>query len=64
MDDDANKPLVTNGGLDTMRRPATVQAILRRYAGYGPLMQEKRWQRLAFLVDNRRKFYQAFGARA
>lgn len=61
VDDDANKPLVTSGDLDAIRRSASVQEVLRRFEGYGPVMQEKLRKRLFFLVNNRKKFFKAFG---
>jgi hypothetical protein len=61
VDDDANKPLVASGNLDAIHGAASVQEILHRYDGYGPLMREKLVKRLAFLVDNRKKFFKAFG---
>ena len=64
VDDDANKPLVTSGDLEAIRKCAAVQELLRRFEGYGPVMQEKLWKRLAFLVDNRKKFFKAFGTKS
>jgi hypothetical protein len=37
-----------------------VLTIVSSYQGYGPVMQEKLWKHLDFLVINRRKFYAAF----
>lgn len=64
VDDEKNKPLVTSGDLATIRQCGSVQEILHRYEGYGPVMQEKLWKRLAFLVDNRQKFFKAFDKKA
>jgi len=61
VDDETNKPLVTSGDLDAIRKSASVQEVLRRFEGYGPVMQEKLWKRLFFLVENRQKFFKAFG---
>jgi hypothetical protein len=61
VDDEANKPLVSSGDLDPIRKCDSLQAIFRRFEGYGPVMQEKLWKRLAFLVENRKKFFKAFG---
>jgi hypothetical protein len=60
VDDDANKPLVTSGELESIRQCGSIQEILSRYESYGPVMQEKLLKRLAFLVDNRKKFFKAF----
>ncbi len=64
VDDDANKPLVVSGDLEVIYRSASVQEILRRFEGYGPPMREKLRKRLAFLVDNRKKFHKAFQGKA
>ncbi|MBY0522814.1 MAG: hypothetical protein K2R98_05430 [Gemmataceae bacterium] len=61
VDDDANKPLVTSGDVDAIQRSASVHEILRRYEGYGHVMREKLLKRLTFLVENRQKFFKAFG---
>ncbi len=63
VDDDVNKPLVASGDLEVIRKCGSVQEVLRRYEGYGPVMQEKLWKRLTFLVENRRKFLKAFAAK-
>jgi hypothetical protein len=55
----ANKPLVTKGNLDTIRNCSSIQALMHGYEAYGQVMQEKLWKRLFFLVDNRKKYYQA-----
>jgi hypothetical protein len=60
VDADSNKPLVTAGKLDTIRSCSSVQALMRKYDAYGPVMQDKLWKRLFLLVDNRKKYYQAF----
>jgi hypothetical protein len=59
VDADSNKPLVTNGNLDTIRNCSSIQVLMHSYEAYGQVMQEKLWKRLFFLVDNRKKYYQA-----
>jgi hypothetical protein len=61
VDTEANKPLVASGDMEAIRNDAAVQELLARYENYGPVMQEKLWKRLTFLVDNRKKFFKAFG---
>jgi hypothetical protein len=61
VDDETNKPLVVKGDIKTIRMCSVLQELLQRYAGYGPVMQEKLWKRVLFLVDNRQKFFKAFG---
>lgn len=60
VDADANKPLVVSGDLEAIYGTASLREILRGFEVYGPLMQDKVRKRLAFLVENRRKFYKAF----
>jgi hypothetical protein len=38
-----------------------IDSLLRSYRGYGPVMGGKLGKHLGFLVENRRKFYIAFG---
>jgi hypothetical protein len=61
VDNDANKPLVARGDLEAIRQCPAIQELLQRYACYGPVMQEKLHKHLALLVENRQKFFQAFG---
>jgi hypothetical protein len=61
VDAEANKPLVTTGGMEAVYKCPAVQELLRRYEGYGPVMREKLRKRLALVVDNRKKFFKAFG---
>jgi hypothetical protein len=60
VDADENKELVVNGSLENIIDCPAVQKLLKAYLGYGPVMQEKLRKHLAFLVENRRKFYAAF----
>jgi hypothetical protein len=55
----ANQALVADGNADALRNCPSVQELMRRYEAYGPVMRAKLWQRLFFLVDNRKKYYQA-----
>jgi hypothetical protein len=61
VDAEANKSLVASGDMEAIRKCSAVQELLARYEGYGPVMLEKLWKRLTFLVDNRKKFFKAFG---
>jgi hypothetical protein len=61
VDAEANKPLVLGGDEEAIRNITSVQDLMRRYEPYGPVMQDKLWKRLFFLVDNRRQYYQAMG---
>jgi hypothetical protein len=60
VDSAESRPLVARGELEAIRQCRAVQELLGRYAGYGPVMREKLWKRLALLVVNRQKFIKAF----
>jgi len=60
VDDAANRALVMAGDMEPIRQSASVKELLARYDGYGSVMQEKLCKRLAFLVDNRKKFLKAY----
>lgn len=61
VDADANKSLVETTDMNALRTCTSILTLLRRYEGYGPVMREKLLKRLDFLVENRRKFFKAFG---
>jgi len=61
VDAERNKQLVLTGDMGATRRAVTLEGVLNAYQGYGPVMQEKLSKHLEFLVENRRKFYVAFG---
>jgi hypothetical protein len=61
VDDDGHRDLVLRGDLDDMEDSDGIRAILDQYACYGPIMKEKLLKHLAFLVENRRKYYAAVG---
>ncbi len=63
VDADGNKALVIAGDVEAIRQSPQVQAILRPHERYGPVMLEKLGKHLAFLVENRRKFYAAFAGK-
>jgi serine/threonine protein kinase len=59
VDAEANKPLVVDWPLERVVNCPEALELLARYERYGPVMQERLRQYLTFLVDNRRKFYNA-----
>lgn len=61
VDADRNNALVAYADIEVIQTCATVQEVLGRYEGYGPVLREKLLKRLAFLVDNRKKFFKARG---
>jgi hypothetical protein len=60
VDNEANKPLVLAGDMEVIRTCPAVLELLGRYAHYGPVMRAKLWKKVTLLVDNRKKFFQAF----
>ena len=56
-----NKPLIMTGNGAALRQHPQVAVLLAAYLGYGPTMLEKLGKHLDFLIENRRKFYVAFG---
>lgn len=61
VDSEANKPLIVAEDFEAIRRLPPIDNLLRSYQGYGSVMQDKLCKHLGFLVENRRKFYAAFG---
>lgn len=61
LDSVERKPLIQTGDVDLVKQDPYVQGIMREFAGYGPVMLEKLTKYVEFLVENRRKFYIAFG---
>lgn len=61
VDAEVSKPFIMAGDLEAIRQLPPIQSLLRSYAGYGAVMEEKLGKHLGFLVENRRKFYVAFG---
>jgi hypothetical protein len=59
VDGESSCSLILDGDAEEVLRDPKVIALLQRYAGYGPLFLEKLVHHLAFLVENRRKFYSA-----
>jgi hypothetical protein len=59
VDADANKALVMSGDRYAIRHCPSAVALMHRFDAYGPVMLSKLWARLFFLVDNRKKYYQA-----
>jgi hypothetical protein len=62
VDDERNRPLVLRGALEEIHQDPGLRGILQPFAGYGPLLREKLLMHLAFMVENRRKYYAARAA--
>jgi hypothetical protein len=62
VDDDVNRACIMNTELEEIRRKPEIQVILHKYANYGQAMQEKLLRHLEFMVENRRKYYNAIAA--
>jgi hypothetical protein len=64
VDDEANRACIMQADIEDIKRRAEIQMLLREYANFGQAMQEKLSRHLEFMVENRRKYYQAVEARA
>ncbi|MBI3821980.1 MAG: DUF4339 domain-containing protein [Planctomycetes bacterium] len=61
VDDDKNRPCILHADAAEIRAQAGIQAVLQQYAGYGKDLSDKLLRHLDFMVENRRKYYQAVG---
>jgi hypothetical protein len=59
VDDDKNRLRILYAEIVEIKRNPEVQAIVDKFANYGPTLKEKLIQHLQFMVENRRKHYQA-----
>jgi hypothetical protein len=62
VDDEDNRACIMKTELEEIRRKSEIQVILHEYANYGQAMQEKLLRHLEFMVENRRKYYNAIAA--
>ena len=62
VDDEDNRACIMKTELEEIRRKPEIQVILHEYANYGQAMQEKLLRHLEFMVENRRKYYNAIAA--
>jgi hypothetical protein len=60
VDLDENKPLILSGDGQILRQNGRLRAILQPYECWGAEMTARLLRYLEFLVENRRRFYQAF----
>lgn len=63
IDDDANRLRVLHAELDELRNTPAIQAILDEAGKFGKDLQDKLLHHLAFMVENRRRYYQAMSKR-
>jgi hypothetical protein len=61
VDDDSRRAFVLHGDLKEIANSPEVVGILDHYASRDPVAREKLLRRLAFMVENRRKYYAALG---
>jgi hypothetical protein len=61
VDDEANRSLVLGSGMEEILAHPAVRALLDEYARHSDEMEGKLVQHLEFVVENRRKYYQAVG---
>jgi hypothetical protein len=62
-DDEANHACVMQAEPEEIKRQPEIQLILHEYANYGKGMQEKLLRHLEFMVETRRKYYNAMQER-
>jgi hypothetical protein len=60
VDLEENKPLILSGDGQVLRQDVRLRAILQPYECWGTAMTARLLRYLEFLVENRRRFYQAF----
>lgn len=58
-DDAANRAAIVAADLQAIRSDAALCSVLSSYADWGPEMTDKLWRHVAFVVENRKKFYAA-----
>jgi hypothetical protein len=63
VDDDKNRQCILQAGAEEIKSSPEVQAILQPFANYGKELQEKLLRHLQFMVENRRKYYNAMTGR-
>lgn len=61
VDFDRNRRPIMAGDMDFVRQDPDIQRFMQHYARYGQDMVHKLWEHLQFMVENRRKYYYAFG---
>jgi hypothetical protein len=62
VDDDNHGPLVVRGNTAEIAKLPEMCAIFDQFADCGPVMKEKLLKHLAFMVENRRRYYLACAA--
>jgi hypothetical protein len=63
IDDDKNRPRITHGDVQEIKKHKEVQAILAQFSQFGSAMSDKLERHLEFMVENRRKYYRATGGK-
>jgi hypothetical protein len=59
VDREQNRDLVVAGNLEVIRRDGQLLEVLQPYQCWGGGLMDKLWQHLAFVIENRRRFYAA-----
>jgi hypothetical protein len=63
VDDDQTRLCIMHATADEIKRNPQVQAILQEYANYGKDLQDKLLRHLEFMVENRKKYYNAMAGK-
>ena len=64
VDDDKNRVCILHTATDEVKASPEVQEILQQHANFGSGLQEKLLWYLEFMVENRRKYYNAVAGRS
>jgi hypothetical protein len=57
IDDETNKTLLISGGNEAVKNDPVLRGLVLSFELHGKDLMNRLWQRLDFLIDNRRKFY-------
>ncbi len=62
VDDDKNRLRILHADLSEIKKHPEVCSLLQQFANHGPTMVNKLERHLEFMIENRRKYYQAGGS--
>jgi hypothetical protein len=56
---DINRPLILSGDLDAVRSDIAIKSILDLLDKYGPAITDRLWHHVEFVLENRKKYFEA-----
>jgi hypothetical protein len=56
---DINRPLILSGDLDAVRSDIAIKSILDLLDKYGPAITDRFWHHVEFVLENRKKYFEA-----